>query len=243
MANNAQDTAVAATLVELAQADPAVHELDQATEAILASATDFTIATVEEYEASASGLKAIKAKQREMNDLRLTLTRPLDDAKGRIMGLFKPAGDRLARAETLIKDGMLAFTREQERTRREAEAEARAAAEREAAALLRRAEAARKRGKEDKAEELEDRAASVPVPIVTAAKPNVSGVATRTTWRAEVADLRELVQACADGRQPLSLIEPNMVVINAQARALKHELRIPGVRAVPEEGIAARADR
>lgn len=237
------DTAAAATLVEAAQADPAVHELDAATEAILASATDFTIATVEEYEASAGGLKAIKAKQRELNDLRLTLTRPLDDAKGRIMALFKPAGDRLARAETLIKAGMLAFSREEERRRQEAEAEARAAAEREAAALRRQAETARRRGNEDKAEDLEDRAASVPVPIVTAAKPNVSGVATRTTWRAEVADLRELVQACADGRQPLSLLEPNMSILNAQARALKRELAIPGVRAVPEEGIAARAER
>jgi hypothetical protein len=237
-----RDTTPAAAIVELAQADPKVHELDSATAAILARATDFSITSVDQYDTSGEVLKSIKAKQRELNDLRLSLTRPLDDAKGRIMALFKPAGDRLSKAETLIKGAMLTFQRGQEERRRIAEAEARAEAERERLKLQRQADAARKKGNEDKAEDLEDRAASVPVPIVTVEKPSVSGVATRTTWRAEVVDMLELVKACAEGRQPLSLLEPNMVILNAQARALKRELTIPGVRAVAEEGIAARAE-
>ena len=80
----------------------------------------------------------------------------------------------------------------------------------------------------------------MPVPIVPSQKPDVSGVAFRTTWHAEVLDLELLVLACATGKAPLALLLPNMVTLNAQARSLKKEMNIPGVRAVPDEGVAAR---
>jgi dsDNA-specific endonuclease/ATPase MutS2 len=135
---------------------------------------------------------------------------------------------------------MIGFTQEQERLRQEAERVAREAAEKEAERLRRRAEKARDKGQDDKATDLEEQAEEVPVPIVPSQVPTAHGVAFRTTWRAEVHDLKALVTACAKGQAPLALLEPNMPVLNTQARSLKKELNIPGVRAVSDEGVAAR---
>ena len=235
MAKNDKGTAV---LVD--QAATEAQGMEEATAAVLVEAEQFEIVTQEHYVESADLLTQIKSKQKELDELRRSMTRPLDDAKSRIMKLFGPAAERLLRAEGAIKGAMIGFTREQERQRQEAERIAREAAEKEAERLRRRAEQARAKGKEDKAEDLEEQAEDVPVPIVPSQVPTTSGVAFRTTWHAEVHDLKALVTACAKGHAPLALLEPNMVVLNTQARSLKKELNIPGVRAVSDEGVAAR---
>ena len=221
--------------------DPKVQALDDAAIAILNDAEKFAITTHDEYNAAADMLRPIKTRQRELNDLRLSLTRPLDQAKAGVMTLFKPAGDRLAKAEQVIKAAMVGFTREVERKRREAEDAARALAAKEEQRLRKLEDAARERGDENRAEQFADRAASVPVPIVAAEKPQAAGIAMQTRWRAEVYDKLTLIRAIAEGRAPLGAVEPNMVLLNAQARSLKGEMAIPGVKAVADEGIAARA--
>lgn len=208
--------------------------------AILAQAEGFEIVTAEHYTESAQLLQNIKTKQSTLDTLRRSMTRPIDEAKARIMDLFRPAGERLLLAENTIKGAMLSFAREQERLRLEAERVAREAAAKEAARLQRRADQARAKGKEEQAEDLEEQAEEVPVPIVPSQRPAVSGVAMRTTWRAEVHDLKALAAACGAGTTPLALLQPNMPVLNSQARSLKKELNIPGVRAVSDEGVAAR---
>jgi hypothetical protein len=96
------------------------------------------------------------------------------------------------------------------------------------------------KGNDEKAEDLEAAAASVPVPIVPSETPVVSGISTREVWKAEVTDFEALVLFCATGKGPLALLLPNMRVLDAQARSLKNELNILGVRAVPEKIVAAR---
>jgi hypothetical protein len=235
MAKNDKGTAV---LIDEAATE--AQGMEEITAAVLAQAEQFEIVTREHYVESADLLKQIKSKQAALDGLRRSMTRPLDEAKSRIMDLFRPAGERLSQAEDTLKDAMIGFTREQERLRQEAERVARLAAEKEAERLRRQAERARARGKDEKAEDLEEQAETVPVPIVPSQSPAVSGVAFRTTWRAEVHDLKALVTACAKGQAPLALLQPNMVVLNTQARSLKKELNIPGVRAVSDEGVAAR---
>lgn len=217
-----------------------VRGLQEITAAVLAQAEQFEIVTQEHYVGSADLLKQIKSKQADLDTLRRGMTRPLDQAKARIMDLFRPAVEQLVEAEVVLKGAMIGFTQEQERLRQEAERVAREAAEKEAERLRQRAERARAKGKEDKADDLEEQAETVPVPIVPSSVPTTSGVSFRTTWRAEVHDWKALVTACAQGQAPLALLLPNLVVLNAQARSLKKELNIPGVRAVPDEGVAAR---
>lgn len=234
----AKDTKEPTVLVD--QAATEAQGMEEVTAAVLAQAEQFAIVTQEHYVGSADLLKQIKSKQKELDDVRRSMTRPLDDAKSRIMAFFQHPAEQLAAAEGVLKGAMISFTREQERIRLEAEQVAREAAEKEAERLRRQAEKARAKGKDEKAEDLEERAETMPVPIVPSSTPAVSGVAFRTTWHAEVYDPKALVTACAEGLAPLALLQPNMTVLHQQARSLKKELNIPGVRAVPDEGVAAR---
>jgi hypothetical protein len=66
-----------------------------------------------------------------------------------------------------------------------------------------------------------------------------AGTSTRTTWRAEVTDLRALVEAAASERVMLNLIQSNTKELNRLAREKKETLQIPGVIAVSNTTIAA----
>ena len=53
-------------------------------------------------------------------------------------------------------------------------------------------------------------------------------------------DLAALVAAVAAGEVPLAALEPHLPFLNQQARALKDELRYPGVQVVVDEGYVGR---
>ena len=66
---------------------------DQATlksaESYLSSAKAYVIQSPEMAEAASDDLKAIKAKYKQLDDLRKSITKPFDDAKKGIMDLFR----------------------------------------------------------------------------------------------------------------------------------------------------------
>jgi len=72
----------------------------------------------------------------------------------------------------------------------------------------------------------------VDVPSVPVDIPEVEGFQKRTLWDVEVTDLAALVKAVAEGKVPLEVLEPNLVVLRSLARASKTTLNIPGVKAV-----------
>ena len=79
---------------------------------------------------------------------------------------------------------------------------------------------------------------------ITLPKPtSAEGVTLVTRWKAEVTDLRALCRAIGEGVVPVECVVPNLVTLNKMAVALKQSLGYPGVRAVAEQGIAARARR
>lgn len=222
------------------QAQQAGVDAEQASITVLSEAESFKITTDVEYGQSGELLKQIKAHQKELDLVRRSMTRPIDDAKSRVMGFFKPATERLEKAEAAIKNAMIAFNRKREQERREAQARIDEAARKERERLAKLAEKQRESGKQERAAVTEQRAANVqPVEVADAAPPKVEGVAMRTTWKAEVRDLAALVRSVAAGEHGIELLQPNMQVLNVLARAQKEELSIPGVAAVSEEGIAA----
>lgn len=136
-----------------------VHQPDGAalgreTTSTLAVARATEIDSPELYELAAEDLKRVKARFKELETQRKAITKPLDEAKEKVMALFRAPLDQLSQAEATLKRNMLAFTtaekkradEEQARIAREAAAEqARIAAaarnkEREAAALLQAAQ-------------------------------------------------------------------------------------------------------
>ena len=108
----------------------------------------------EMYEVAGDELRSIVTRRKKIEELRLSLTRPIDEAKRRIMDLFRGPDGRLGQAESLLRDEMTRYQRE-EREKAEAarrEAEAKAAAERaEQERIAREAEAARRKAEAEAA--------------------------------------------------------------------------------------------
>lgn len=67
-----------------------------------------------------------------------------------------------------------------------------------------------------------------------------AGIVSRETWSAKVWSIRELCKAVGDGRLPESYVSANMTALNARARADRHLLNIPGVRAISDTSVSAR---
>ena len=231
------------TIESVTAAEAAVGREDVRSAALLASTNALVIANAEQLEASSELLSAIKGRQKDLTELRQSITKPMDEAKRRVMDTFRPALDRLAEAEGAIKRAVLGYTQEQERKRREAQARlaAEASAERERLAAL--AESHSEEGHEDLADIVRQNAERVTAPTVEAPAMPTGAVHIRTTWSAEVVDLAGLVKACAEGKAPLNLLVPDMPALNALARTQKERFDIPGVKAVAEQGVTARGSR
>jgi DNA polymerase III alpha subunit (gram-positive type) len=99
--------------------------------ALVKSYDHYEITKAEDYSGAGGHLKLIKAKAKELDDLRKSLTQPLDESKKRIMDFFKKPLDFLAKAESAVKSAMLNWQQEQERIRLEAERKAQEAARKE----------------------------------------------------------------------------------------------------------------
>lgn len=127
----------------------------QIAESAYATALAVEIDSPEMFQTAGAELQAIKSRAKQIEELRLSLTRPLDESKRRIMDLFRQPLARLDEAEQLIRRGMLTFQQEerrkQEEARRAAEEAARAERERLAAEQREREEAARKAREEAEA--------------------------------------------------------------------------------------------
>jgi septal ring factor EnvC (AmiA/AmiB activator) len=102
----------------------------------------FTFEDAEEYEAGTEMLREVKAQQKDLEEKRKAITKPMDEAKKNILALFKPPEDRLKTAENVLRAAVLDWQRQQEAERRAIEAELRekqrllqAAAEEEAEKL------------------------------------------------------------------------------------------------------------
>ena len=228
------------TGIQETEINAAVEASLSKTEIILRQAESLQITTADEFQEAAVALREVASRRRDIDDERKRLVRPLDETRQRIQDLFRPALDGLARAEQLLKGSISRWNAEQDRLRRIAEAAAAEAARKESdrlAALAQRAAAA---GKFEKAAALEGAADSVPIAEV-AEPPKARGISTRESWKANVVDKGALVQAVADGKVPLDILDVNMSFLNQMARAMKGDLKWPGVEAVREDIVSARS--
>ena len=134
-----------------------------------------------------------------------------------------------------------AYRREQERIA----AEARAKAEKEAqeaaeAKRLEEAEALEAQGNIEQASAVLD-APVIPEPVAPPPPiAKVDGLSGRKTYSAEVTDMVALCKAIGEGHANVELVQPNSTALNGMARALKHNLNIPGVKVIVKTTTSAR---
>lgn len=216
-------------------ADPDVKELTAQSAQLLALSSTYKVATADQYNGAGDELKRVKAAQKRLDDLRKSMTRPLDAAKKAIMDFFRAPEDQLARAESGIKRAMIAFSEEQERIRREEQRKAEEAARKERERLEAQARKAAESGKAEKAEQLEERAAAVVAPVIQREPPKVAGVSVRKVWKFEITDPSKI--------NPTFLM-PDETKIRKQVLALGADAASivgPGVRIYQENQYASGA--
>jgi len=215
-------------------------------------------------------LQRLKARGDQLEEQRLSITRPMDSAKKAVMELFSPTLTAIGNLERSLKSRILTYQAEQERIAHEArikaeaeaaaqrqklleeaaakEAEAKqAAAEAEAAPTAIAEEAAIERTYEatSEATALREMARSVvAIPTVHAAPAKVKGISTRSIWDFELVNFEQLVRFIAANldTQPglLNLLEINSVALRAKAKAEAQGMALPGVRAIEKKSVASR---
>jgi hypothetical protein len=156
---------------------------------------------------------------------------PINAARNEILRKEEEALAPLEAIEkSILGPRMSAFTMEQDRLRRIEEQKAQAEAYRlQQEAQLAAAVEAEKGGDKQMAEAIISEpivVAPVSVPVFEQPK----GLSSRETYKGECIDIRALVQGIIDGKVPITAVEANSTVINQAARAMKSELKWPGVR-------------
>lgn len=194
-------------------------------------------------------LADVKAKAKELTDKRMTITRPLDAAKKAVMDLFNPALAFLDRAEAECKHKLIvydnkvkaAIAAEQKRLEDLAAAERARLAE-EARKIEEEARKAAEAGDIEKARELEQaaqvRVFVAPPPVILPSAPK-RAESTRTDWKIDTIDLKELVAAAAQDEALIAYLQADEKAIGGVVRALKAQTRIPGVTVKEVQTMAA----
>lgn len=196
-------------------------------------ASSLVILNNEAYMLGESLLATCKQLENEVHEAYDSVVEKAHTAHKEAVAKRKQYLDPIEQARKILKQKMIVFQDEQERIRREeqarSEAEARKRAEDEQLALAAELE---KEGDTQAAEEVlaaPVQAAPVVAPKTVPAPSRLS--AGRSIWNAEIVSFLALVKAVADGKQPVTLLEPNMQALNGLARSLKSGMNVPGVRA------------
>jgi hypothetical protein len=212
------------------------------------------------YEIAGNLRVEIKTKIATLEKTRKSATVPLDNAKAIIMSWFKPLGERLAGADSILEKGRLVYVREQERIRLEQEEKLRKAAEAEEArkrkikeeqeaawrekeeAARKEAERLEKAGKEAeaaKAREEQERAAekakerAQEAAEVQVVAPVLASTVEKTAGISGRKNWKfEIID---ENAIPRKYLQPNLVQIGKEVRAAGDTLSIPGIRIYPDE--------
>ena len=194
----------------------------------------FKVIDQEDYSTAGNYLRDIKGATKQLNDLRKSMTAPLDESKKRIMEFFRKPLDILSKAEGALKCGMLTYQQEQERKRREEEARLQEKARKEAERLAARAEKAEANGNIEKAETLRQEAQEKEMltPVVASPVEKVAGISTKKVWKFEIVN-EDLI--------PREYMIADEARIGKVVRATAGTLTIPGVRIYAEDVLAARS--
>lgn len=191
---------------------------------------NFSIVSAEVYSGAGGDLKLVKSKIKELDELRKSLTKPLDESKKRIMEFFNKPVEILQKVESCISRAMLAWQQEQERIRQAEEARLMELQRRETERLQKLAEKAEKRGDTAKVEEFQGRAAITQATVVAVAPKveKIAGIQNRTNWKFRIVDIAKI---------PREYMLPNEVMLGQLARSTRGSLKIEGVEFYSEESI------
>jgi len=216
-----------------------VVKLAKTSETFLNKANTFSIQDDKQYEQAGLELKSIKDRARMLDTERKLITKPMDEAKTRVMDFFRKPLLFLTDAEKVLKRSMIAYQDDKARKARIEEERLRRLRQEEQERLANEAETLEESGDNETANAVMEQAASMPEVIVEKFAPKVQGIKTTTRWSAEVTDKMALIKAVAAGEVSMLALDVNHTFLRQQAVSLKEAFSIAGVNVVITKGIAA----
>lgn len=239
---------------------PDATQLQGQASAALSFANDWKITDADTWQMAADELQGIKRRQKALEEQRVSITGPLNQATKAINALFAGPQGVLTQAEGILKHAMTNYTLEQERialaARREAEARAEterkrleaeaAEAARVAAEAAALAQAAAQAGDQQvatlataeaerasaQAQTAVDTAQMVVAAPVVAAPIKAKGISTSSRLDFEVTDLAKLVAFIAHGDGDKPLARPDLLgLVAADAVKLRAMVKALGAQA------------
>lgn len=237
-------------LVEVVVAQPKAY----ATSNIVEEANAMIVDSAFMFEECGEQLKLLTTMDREIEEQRKELVKPINESKEKIQAFFKKHSDPVQKAIAILKGKYSAYAQEQKRIADEEQRKANAEAEAERARLAAQAVKATQEAAaiiedqqttgivteeqavklvevENKALELQTQAAMTVAPVLRSAPAKVAGISSRENWKFEVIDL-SLVP-----REYLMIDEKK---VSGVVKAMKAETKIAGIRAYPEAVLATR---
>lgn len=203
-----------------------------------------TIFDQESYDTAAELLKAAKSLRKEAEEHHRPVIAAAHNAHKVAMAALKRVDEPLAVAEGQLKAKIGIWDREQEMRRLEAERKAREEAERKAAEEfekeLEAAEVAGAGPVEVQALIREAERTVVVAPLPQPSYRPAAGISTRANWSATVTNPLEFIRWVGQNPQFSSLLKVDQVALNALARSMQSNLKIPGVRAMQNTTVAVR---
>lgn len=217
----------------------AIAELSKA-EKVLEKAKLIVITSHEMATEAQKELASIKGLQKEIEASRVEKVAPLNTTVKSINDAFRKPAEFLSSAESIIKNAISVYLREQERLAREKQAKLEEAARKEKAELEAKAVKAEVKGKVETAEVLRETATNVVTPIIQSGQ-KLTGVSVRKSWKGIVDNKAEFVKAALKRPDMMALISIDEAKLTKLAAALQGELSMPGVKTYQEETLAARS--
>jgi len=248
--------------------NPEVRAITSEAQQLAVLAAKFVVVSSADYGAAGGELNRIKAAQKRLDEVRKSITRPIDAAKKAVMDLFRGPEEQLGSAERGIKNAMISYQQEQERIRREEQRKADEAARKErerieaqarelerkarekADAERRAAAEAAAAGRAEEAAKLAAKAAATEAAAAAKAEASadraasiVAPIIVREPEKAEGIATRKVwkFEVIDESVIPRAYLRIDDIKIRGVVTAMKDQTDIPGVRVYAEEIITARA--
>lgn len=226
---------------EILPAPATVERVDQEGKQFVELATELAIRSDEGLETATEFRRGLRALRKEINDTFDPIIEKAREALDEARGQKKRRTDVLDRADAIVEEKVVSFTRAKaEAARIEEEARRRREQELLDQEALERAEKAAEFGDDELAKEiLENVESSQP----TAAEPAAKIEGLRRTWKGRVVSLSRLVDSVSNNRVPITVIQASEAGINAYARATKGTIKVPGLEFYPSDSAPIRGNR
>lgn len=208
-------------------------------------ARSLVIRDADSYQRAAEFLKGIKALRQEIADKLGPHIKRAYEAHRALLAEQRDAEGSLAEAERIVKNGLVAYEREQaDRQAAEHQRLIAAAVAEEQERQLQQAIALESQGFAEQAAAVLSMPINAPMPTAPPVDiGKVAGISYRRTYSARCVSLIDLIKFVAEHPELVNLLKANESALNGMARSLKLSLNIPGVEVVSTRDVAASAKR